>query len=447
MLYCFPPLTSAAWKMPQMSIERKCTTYRNLSDRFQKQTKDFNKQYCNIYNVRLQKMQALLKSRILNKWGGTYPVCELHKVSESEYPKCVVIGTLFKDQKLKPSVLKQLAEANSLVPQPIYTHFTDESDSLFLEDNLQRYQIYGCLQKDELVTGITLALLGSDMGNGKFNVEDYCFAGFQTQIERPLLEEDLIVVFISGLDLVHIEKTSLVLRLFVNWITGLIPDIGDVPAKVIRLVIAGNSTRTVHEKIKPTNALTSRRTEMPEVIESVKLLDSLLLELVQVVDVDLMPGEHDPSNHIMPQQPMHQCMFPKSIAFKSLNQVSNPYECEVGGVKIFGNSGQPVMNVLGFCNIPTPVDVLEYFLKWSHTAPTAPDTLGCYPFYKSDPFVIESCPHVMFVGNQSAFDTKVVTGEDGQVVRLISVPEFASTSTIVVLNLKSLECYPMSFTA
>ncbi|KAK5640944.1 hypothetical protein RI129_009491 [Pyrocoelia pectoralis] len=258
--------------------------------------------------------------------------------------------------------------------------------------------------------------------------------------------EDLFVVFICGLDLVHIEKTSLALRLFVNWIAGLIPDVDDVSTKVVRLIIAGNSTRTVHEKIKPTISLTSRRNEMPEVMESVKLLDSVLLELAQVCDVDVMPGEHDPSNHIMPQQPMHHCMFPKSIVFKSLNQVSNPYECEIGGLKVFGNSGQPVTNILGFCEISTPIDVLENCLKWSHMAPTAPDTLGCYPFYESDPFIIESCPHVMFVGNQSSFDTKLVEGEDGQVVRLISIPEFASTSTVAILNLKTLECYPMSFT-
>lgn len=44
-----------------MSIERKCTDYRNLSDRFQKQCKDFNKQYCKIYNVRLEKNESSFK--------------------------------------------------------------------------------------------------------------------------------------------------------------------------------------------------------------------------------------------------------------------------------------------------------------------------------------------------------------------------------------------------
>lgn len=88
-------------------------------------------------------MEPLLMERIERKWGDKYPICKLHKLTEEKYNKCVVIGTLFKDQKLKPSVLKQLAEGNQLIPQPILTHFTDESDLLFMEDEVQRYQILG----------------------------------------------------------------------------------------------------------------------------------------------------------------------------------------------------------------------------------------------------------------------------------------------------------------
>ncbi|KAG8337329.1 DNA polymerase delta subunit 2 [Homalodisca vitripennis] len=31
----------------------------------------------------------------------------------------------------------------------------------------------------------------------------------------------------------------------------------------------------------------------------------------QFIDVDVMPGEFDPTNHTLPQQPLHYCMFPK----------------------------------------------------------------------------------------------------------------------------------------
>ena len=63
----------------------------------------------------------------------------------------------------------------------------------------------------------------------------------------------------------------------------------------------------------------------------------------------------------------------------------------------------------------------------------------------ADPFILDSCPHVYFTANQREFGTKVVKGEQGQEVRLISVPSFAATGTIAVLDLDTLECHPVAF--
>jgi len=35
---------------------------------------------------------------------------------------------------------------------------------------------------------------------------------------------------------------------------------------------------------------------------------------------------------------------------------------------------------------------------------------GCYPFTDKDPFVLESCPHVYFVGNQDKYETRLIDG-------------------------------------
>jgi len=51
------------------------------------------------------------------------------------------------------------------------------------------------------------------------------------------------------------------------------------------------------------------------------------------VDVDLMPGEFDPANHLMPQQPLHPCMFPKSSAYSTFHVVTNPYDATIDGVR------------------------------------------------------------------------------------------------------------------
>ena len=36
--------------------------------------------------------------------------------------------------------------------------------------------------------------------------------------------------------------------------------------------------------------------------------------------------------------------------------------------------------------------------------------VGCYPFYKSDPFIIKECPTVFFAGSQSKFDYTDIIG-------------------------------------
>lgn len=130
-----------------MASERVSLNYENLSTKYIIKNRDYSKQYCKIYLVRLEKMSDIFEDVIQNKWKDKYKCCKLHKLSdENKGEKYIVIGTLFKDQKLKPSVLKRLSEANQLVPQPVYTHFTHESDTLYVEDELQRYQLTGKLQ-------------------------------------------------------------------------------------------------------------------------------------------------------------------------------------------------------------------------------------------------------------------------------------------------------------
>lgn len=61
-----------------------------------------------------------------------------------------------------------------------------------------------------------------------------------------------------------------------------------------------------------------------------------------------------------------------------------------------------------FC--PCRLDLLAQTLTWRHLAPTAPDTLTCYPFADDDPFVMQQCPHVMFAGNQPQYETRMMEG-------------------------------------
>lgn len=79
---------------------------------------------------------------------------------EDNPEKCVIVGTTFVQQKLKPSILREISEETQLAPQPIRQNFADESDTLILEDEVQRIQLLGDFPVDQFVTGVVMAVLG-----------------------------------------------------------------------------------------------------------------------------------------------------------------------------------------------------------------------------------------------------------------------------------------------
>src|SRR5690606_6894879 len=142
-----------------------------------------------------------------------------------------------------------------------------------------------------------------------------------------------------------------------------------------------------------------------DIVGPVRHFDVVLSQLLSSVQVDLMPGGRDPTNFALPQQPLHPALLSNSARYNTLNSVTNPYECAIGGTVFMGTSGQPINDIrmqTRYSQAAEDPDLLalENTLRWGHLAPTAPDTLACYPFYYEDPFVIEQCPHVFFAGNQ-----------------------------------------------
>lgn len=202
------------------------------------------------------------------------------------------------------------------------------------------------------------------------------------------------------------------LELFQQWLYGNLDGVGQnqdsEAASVVRVVIAGNSVRTNMEKRQRSNMI--RQPESMETLRAVKAIDDILSNWMKSVQVDLMPGEFDPSNFMLPQQPMHHCMLPKCALSKAFNGVTNPYEFQIDDRVILGTSGQNVDNIAKFSKISDPLEILKLLLSWSHLAPTCPDTLPCYPYYVKDPFIISTCPHVLFTGNADEFKTTMHTG-------------------------------------
>lgn len=197
------------------------------------------------------------------------------------------------------------------------------------------------------------------------------------------------------------------LELFKQWLYGNLPNAhgeSDIEAaNIVRIIVAGNSVRTSSE-MRPRTIL-MRQPESVVTLQAVKAVDDLVSSWSESVNVDLMAGEFDPSNCMIPQQPMHHCMFPKSTENCAFKCVTNPYELEIQDRLILGTSGQNVSNIQKFSNIDSSLEVLKSIVKWSILAPTAPDTLPCYPYTEEDPFIIKRCPHVLFAGNTPEYQT------------------------------------------
>jgi DNA polymerase delta subunit 2 len=87
-------------------------------------------------------------------------------------------------------------------------------------------------------------------------------------------------------------------------------------------------------------------------------------------------------------------------------------------------------------------------LKWQHVAPSAPDTLACYPYKDRDPFYVQNTPNVYFAGGQPEFASEVFESSDSKTkTLLVSVPDFSTTGTIALVNIETLQCFPVEFKA
>ncbi|XP_061191670.1 DNA polymerase delta subunit 2-like [Saccostrea echinata] len=431
-------------------FERQSSNFSDCSQRFLLKDRTFNRQYAHLYAERLWEVRPKVEIAARRKWGKDICIRKLHELQSDE--TCVVVGTLFKHMELKPSILQEISEEHNLMPQPVRTKFVDDSDKLYLEDELQRIILVGDLDVQTAVTGVIIAVYGKepDDDRGKFHVEKYCFRMLNEQVPRPIIEKDKYLILISGLELGSKEEQSFTLQLFVDMVTGMLGNSQEQGhcSEISRIVVTGNSlSSSTQDKDSLQKAKYLSKKSAAGSVEAIKSLDDVFTQLASSVDVDLMPGEFDPANYTLPQQPLHKCMFPQALRYPTFQTVTNPYDFTIEGVRVLGTSGQPVQDIIKYSTNEEPLDILEKNLEWGHLAPTAPDTLGCYPFYKEDPFIIEDCPHVLFAGNMTKFDSKMFKGPGGQEVLLVSVPRFCQTATAVMVNLKTQECHPIQFSA
>ncbi|EEF31661.1 DNA polymerase delta small subunit, putative [Ricinus communis] len=415
----------------EKSLHRKQCTYASLDETYEIQNETYRgQQYSQIYFARLHMIRTLLYS-LVPLWKSHLPVCTVLGLVEGK--ECIIVGTLYKHMKLKPCILDEYSKERSAIPLVKPHNFMHLDDHLVLEDESGRVKLGGdMLTPSAYVTGLVVALHGKETGAGDFMVLDVLEAGLPPQIELPLQSrEDKYVVFVSGLNVGSSTFNPLQFQLLVDHITGHLGNEKEqaIAAEIVHVVIAGNSVEIPHGLLNGQNLASKDQSRLSE---PVKELDIFLSQIAASMPMDIMPGSNDPANFSLPQQPLHRCLFPGSAAYNTFRSCTNPHCFELDNIRFLGTSGQNIDDLEKYSEAKDKLEFMERTLKWRHLAPTAPNTLGCYPFTDRDPFLIESCPHVYFVGNQDKYGTRLLKGSEGQLSRLISIPKFCETGVAVV---------------
>ncbi|XP_033222254.1 DNA polymerase delta small subunit [Belonocnema kinseyi] len=431
-------------------IERESVEYEDLSKLFITESGNYSKQFAKIYTARLSELSKVLAEKCRKKWKDV-KILQLAELADSEEERSIVIGTLFKNQQWKPSILKQLCEDDQLPLPAARDDYCGDDDQVFLEDDTSRIKLVGRnVKREETITGVVCAVLGHQDASSAFQVEDWCFPGCLPQEKRDS-ETKGKVVLVSGLELANVPE-NLELNLLVEWLCGMIGDetTQKEDASIVRVIIAGNSIKGNSDTHANMGLLGGKALDVAaakEIAIGTKRMDDLLKDLAQVCCVTVMPGQHDIATFMLPQKPLHPCMFPESRRYNSVKGATNPWMGRLGNRLISGTSGQPIDDLIKVsgANNHSPMEWLEKTLDWRHFCPTAPDTLPCYPYHEKDLFIMKDCPDIYFAGNMNKFETKLWKGDDGQVVRLICVPRFSTTKTVVLVDLKTLETQTVSF--
>ena len=447
------------------------------------ESKHYQQQYSDMYFARLAQLKPSVESIATDAFAGFEIAGETARqanrvldVRQGEL--CWVIGTVYMEMSLKPNVLDDIGKEHWIAAPPAREKYLleEEGGQMMLEDESGRLRLTGSLlRKALLVTGAIIAVLGTENADGDFEILDLQVPDLPRQparwerddadaaiAKKPLAKErprSGKVAIVSGLGISGDTGDTLTLNLLLECLLGESASLEDQSEarNISRLIIAGNSLS--HASPIPTRedvtAASKKSGQRKYGYDSsnynsapTDLLDTWLATLLPSIPVTLLPGDSDPTATSLPQQPIHAAMFPHSRAYMELatskdtswfHSATNPFDFDCDGWRFLSTGGQPVDDVYKYVTGEDRLEMIEAMLRWRLVAPTAPDTLWCYPFQDGDAFVLKECPHVFVVGNQPRFETNSISGPFGQTVRLLAIPKFKNTGEIVLLDLETLK--------
>ncbi|KAG8993841.1 hypothetical protein FRB90_000586 [Tulasnella sp. 427] len=333
-------------------------------------TQTYSHQYSSIYFLRLHELKKAVSQVARAKWtnapGGPQHVPRVLEIKKGNL--CYVIGTVYMDMRMKPSILDDIAKDEFNLAAPPSSKYFSDDDSVMLEDESGRVKLVGDVIKNAgLVTGIIVGALGMETPSGDFEVVDYCFGGLPPQSSLGTKSDKMDIdgdsgssssgewiALVSGLeigltkgtaaDADHLETSRQLLIEFLLGEAGGVED-QSFSSQISRLIILGNSVVPIvleeEDDIRAVSWLHSVFMAFPAYFHSKRgramsssfqkrfnasktkydptplyNLSSILTEISRALPTHIMPGSSDPTGMSLPQQPLPRPMFGKELASK-----------------------------------------------------------------------------------------------------------------------------------
>lgn len=283
---------------------RPAASYTTCSrDVFHIQKRSFNQQFNDIYILRTKFLRKEIENTLRQspRFANMTIVDSVLKLDVS-LGKCIVIGTLYKSQQLKPNILLEYTREKFIEDADIGLGFqeeanrTSESDFLILEDEYGRARLTFAQDTEhnvgQFVTGIVVACLGEENEAGDFIIDEIIFPGMAPQPPLPLQKDDVYVAFMSGISISHDQYKPALVQVAVDFITGAAgctEEQRDIISKIARVVIVGNSVSPPEVQMDMFGTQGSLRVhDLVSMVGPMNRADQLFAQLGQSVHVDIM---------------------------------------------------------------------------------------------------------------------------------------------------------------
>ena len=374
-----------------------------------------------------------------------------HTHTHTHTARCVLIGALYKNMASKPNFLCQYTkeiEGEQLDFATEMNFAASADDTLSLEDQSGRVTLDGAIPAAPFATGVIVCVLGTPDEDGTFVVEEWTYPPSLPQRGLPCAvdaaaAEPAYVAFVSGLQFGAADGGPRALQLdavssFLRGHMGC----EEVVRRIVRLVVAGGilsatPDTAVQEKIKlefDDYATIDKAGAVPPM----RLFDDWVAQVARALPVDVMPGRGDPTNPFIPYQPLHPCLTPLAQAGGNVFHVTSPFEFSANGATFLGTAGENIDDLAQYAPEGTPaLQHLRLVLHSGLLAPTAPDTLYCYPYEAEDPMQMKEMPHLLYAGGCAEFATDMELTEEGTGARLLAVPKFSEQPGVTLVNVNS----------